>query len=259
MVIDVELVDRCTPEIVEAFCRDEPRLSSRPSRLKPEVLADMIASPAYQLLVARIDGVLHATLTLAVYRAPSGIKANVGDVVAEQTEQGQSAAAALVEEAGGHLTTATNEPAHSGDQPVPDPHAHRCGTVSSTNGSSPAPARRRSGPWRRGRASASANAWRARRAGGTATAQPGSGGGARPVTGAKVGIITAGGGSYSRLVPHWRGPAGDAGTPSSASLTVHGVARPQFAWRSSLQTGLIVGLAAATPGSVHRRRLGRCR
>ena len=99
MVIDVELVDRCTPEIVEVFCRDEPRLSSRPSRLKPEVLADMIASPAYQLLVARIDGVLSATLTLAVYRAPRGIKANVGDVVAEQTEPGQSAAAALVEEA----------------------------------------------------------------------------------------------------------------------------------------------------------------
>jgi hypothetical protein len=99
VVLSVELVDRFSPEIVEAFCRDEPRLSSRPGRLKPEVLADMVASPAYHLLIARQDGAVRATLTLAVYRAPGGTKARIDDVVAEQTEDGQAAAAVLLQEA----------------------------------------------------------------------------------------------------------------------------------------------------------------
>jgi hypothetical protein len=99
VVIAVEVVDTLSPEIVEMFCRDEPRLSSRPSRLKPEMLADMVASPAYHLLVVRRDGDICATLTLAVYRAPGGIKARIDDIVAEQTEDGHAAAAALLQEA----------------------------------------------------------------------------------------------------------------------------------------------------------------
>ena len=67
--------------------------------MKPEALADMVKSPAYHLLVARCDGDICATLTLAVYRAPGGVKARIDDVVAEQTPGGQVAAAALVQEA----------------------------------------------------------------------------------------------------------------------------------------------------------------
>ena len=89
VVIAVEIVDTLNPETVEVLCRDEPRLSSRPGRLKPEVLADMIASPAYHLLAVRRDGDICATLTLAVYRTPGGIKARIDDIVAEQTEDGR--------------------------------------------------------------------------------------------------------------------------------------------------------------------------
>ncbi|GAA3247684.1 GNAT family N-acetyltransferase [Dactylosporangium siamense] len=99
MTFVVELVDRCTPDVVDAFCRYEPRLSSRPSPLKPEVLARMVESHAYQLLVARNDGVIRATLTAAVYQALRGVTARIDDVVAEQDQEGQAAAVALVEEA----------------------------------------------------------------------------------------------------------------------------------------------------------------
>jgi hypothetical protein len=99
VAVTIEPVDTCSPDVVAAFCRDEARLSSRPSRLKPETLAGMAASPAYHLLVARRDGDICATLTLAVYRAPGGIKARIDDVVAEQTDEGQAAAAALLQEA----------------------------------------------------------------------------------------------------------------------------------------------------------------
>src|SRR5215218_9840260 len=98
VTVEVELVEACSAEIVQAFCRDEPRLSSRPSRLSPETLAYMVASAAYQLLVARRNRSICATLSLAVYQAPGGVKARIDDVVAEQTEDGQVAAVALLQE-----------------------------------------------------------------------------------------------------------------------------------------------------------------
>jgi hypothetical protein len=101
VTIEVELVEACSPEIVEAFCRDEPRLSSRPSRLTPETSAYMVASSAYQLLVARRNGGRRGTLTIAVYQAPRGVKARIDDVVAEQTEDGEAASVALLQEAVG--------------------------------------------------------------------------------------------------------------------------------------------------------------
>ncbi|WP_181518529.1 GNAT family N-acetyltransferase [Micromonospora noduli] len=99
MNIEVELIETLDAESIEAFCRDEPELSSRPSRLSPKALARMIALPEYQLLVARRDGDICGMLTLAVYWAPGGVKARVDDVVAEQTEGGQAVAVTLIREA----------------------------------------------------------------------------------------------------------------------------------------------------------------
>lgn len=59
----------------------------------------MVTSPAYQLLVARDSEGICATLTFVAYRAPGGAKARIDDVVADQTRDGQAAAAALVREA----------------------------------------------------------------------------------------------------------------------------------------------------------------
>jgi hypothetical protein len=41
--VEVELVETLDAESIEAFCRDEPELSSRPGSLSPEALASMIA------------------------------------------------------------------------------------------------------------------------------------------------------------------------------------------------------------------------
>ncbi|GIJ13114.1 hypothetical protein Van01_63280 [Micromonospora andamanensis] len=62
----------------------------------------MVASSAYQLLVARGTGSIRATLTMAVYQTPRGVKARIDDVVAEQTEDGQAAAVAMLQRAVRH-------------------------------------------------------------------------------------------------------------------------------------------------------------
>ncbi|MEV1110099.1 GNAT family N-acetyltransferase [Micromonospora sp. NPDC049751] len=99
MDVEVELVEALDAESIEAFCRDVPKLSSRPSRLSPQALARMIALPEYQLFVARQNGSICGTLTLAVYQAPGGVKARIDDVVAEQTEGGKAVALRLIREA----------------------------------------------------------------------------------------------------------------------------------------------------------------
>ncbi|MGC4755471.1 GNAT family N-acetyltransferase [Micromonospora trifolii] len=99
MNVEVELIETLDAEGIEAFCRDEPELSSRPSRLSPEALARMIALPEFQLLVARRNGGICGTLTLAVYQMPGEVKARVDDLVAEQTEGGQAIALTLIREA----------------------------------------------------------------------------------------------------------------------------------------------------------------
>ncbi|MEV1319940.1 hypothetical protein AB0J14_28115 [Micromonospora arborensis] len=99
MNVEVELVETLDAEIIEAFCRDEPELSSRPSRLGPDELARMIVLPEYQLFVARRNGGICGTLVLAVYRARGGVKARIDDVVTEQTKDGQAVVVTLIREA----------------------------------------------------------------------------------------------------------------------------------------------------------------
>ncbi|WP_170208721.1 hypothetical protein [Micromonospora pisi] len=54
---------------------------------------------AVEVLAGRRNGGIRGTLTLAVYRAPGGVKARIDDVVAEQTKDGQAVALTLIREA----------------------------------------------------------------------------------------------------------------------------------------------------------------
>lgn len=87
-------------ELVAAFARLVPQLSSSaqaPSRVD---LEEIVASPATTLLLAHDgDGTIIGSLTLAVFRTPTGARAWIEDVVVDEAARGQGAGKALVDEA----------------------------------------------------------------------------------------------------------------------------------------------------------------
>lgn len=91
---------RVSDELVEAFARLVPQLSSSASPPTREQLDAMISSPATTLLLARDDqDRIIGSLTLAMFRAPTGVRAWIEDVVVEAEARGQGIGEALVAEA----------------------------------------------------------------------------------------------------------------------------------------------------------------
>ena len=85
-----------TDELLAAFTRLLPQLSRSAPPPTAAELAEMIASPATTVFVARgDDGGIIGTLTLATFRIPTGIRAWIEDVVVDDAARGQGAGAAL--------------------------------------------------------------------------------------------------------------------------------------------------------------------
>ncbi len=104
MVTEVTSV---TPEIVEALSALIPQLSSSAPPLTDTDLSDIATSPGTVLLVARDDdGLIVGSLTLVVFRAPTGPRAWIEDVVVDASTRGQGIGAALVGEALDRATSA---------------------------------------------------------------------------------------------------------------------------------------------------------
>jgi ribosomal protein S18 acetylase RimI-like enzyme len=92
----VQIADRCTDDLVEAFARLTPQLSSSAPPPGPAELADIIASPATHLLVAKDDhGTIVGSLTLVLFRIPTGMRAWIEDVVVDGEARGQGVGEAL--------------------------------------------------------------------------------------------------------------------------------------------------------------------
>jgi ribosomal protein S18 acetylase RimI-like enzyme len=87
-----------TPELLEALHRLVPQLSSSASPLTPDELAAIVGSDASILLVAR-DGAgrIVGTLSLIVFRAPTGLRAWIEDVVVGDDTRGLGVGSALVQ------------------------------------------------------------------------------------------------------------------------------------------------------------------
>jgi len=96
-IAEVARASEVDAELVEAFALLVPQLSSSsppPGRAHLEAIA---ASEASVLLVARDgSGRILGTLTLAVFRVPTGLLAWIEDVVVDETARGSGAGAALV-------------------------------------------------------------------------------------------------------------------------------------------------------------------
>ena len=86
--LDVQPAAQVDDELVAAFADLIPQLSSSPPP-SAEELAAIVDSPDAVLFVARSDGRIVGSLTLAFYRIPTGLKAWIEDVVVDASARGQ--------------------------------------------------------------------------------------------------------------------------------------------------------------------------
>jgi ribosomal protein S18 acetylase RimI-like enzyme len=87
-------------ELVSAFARLVPQLSSSAAPPTRDELETLVASPATKVLLARDDDEqIVGTLTLVLFRTPTGGRAWIEDVVVDENARGQGAGEALVERA----------------------------------------------------------------------------------------------------------------------------------------------------------------
>lgn len=99
MTVDVQLVQHATEELVEAFARLLPQLSRSAAPLDAEAIERLATWNGNRLLVARVDGAIVGTLTLAMFPIPTGLRAWIEDVVVDGSARGHGVGAALTLEA----------------------------------------------------------------------------------------------------------------------------------------------------------------
>jgi ribosomal protein S18 acetylase RimI-like enzyme len=95
-VLTISTATAVSDELVDAIGRLLPLLSSS---APPPTAADLdaiVSSPATTLFVARDDdGPIVGTLTLAIFRLPSGVQAWIEDVIVDTAARGQGCGEAL--------------------------------------------------------------------------------------------------------------------------------------------------------------------
>ena len=97
--VEVEVVRAANPEVVEAFGRLLPQLSSSAGPLDHEGVERVVRCEANTVLVARAGGRIVGTLTLVMFPVPTGLRARVEDVVVDGPARGRGVAALLTRHA----------------------------------------------------------------------------------------------------------------------------------------------------------------
>ncbi len=95
MTAEVTICETVTDEVVDAFARLIPQLSSSnpaPTRSQLEIL---VTSEASTLFLARVEGRIVGSLTLATFRIPTGVRAWIEDVVVDEQARGHGVGEAL--------------------------------------------------------------------------------------------------------------------------------------------------------------------
>jgi GNAT superfamily N-acetyltransferase len=84
MPVTVEAATDVTPELVDAFARLIPQLSSSSPPPDAAALGGIVGSDVTTLFLARDDqGAIVGTLTLCVFSIPTGVRAWIEDVVVD--------------------------------------------------------------------------------------------------------------------------------------------------------------------------------
>lgn len=97
--IRVEIAREADQELVDAFARMLPQLSSSAEPLDLAALGRILACDADTMLVARSAGAIVGTLTLVMFPAPAGLRARIEDVIVDHAARGQGIAGLLIREA----------------------------------------------------------------------------------------------------------------------------------------------------------------
>ena len=97
--MNVEEVTEVSAELVEAFARLTPQLSRSAPPPGEQELERVVQSDSTRLLVAKLDGAIVGSLTLALFSVPTGLRAWIEDVVVDEGVRGQGIGAALNQEA----------------------------------------------------------------------------------------------------------------------------------------------------------------
>ncbi len=86
----IEIVAAVTDELIEAYERLTPQLSTSNPPPSREALEDIVAATATDVFVATDDdGTILGTSTLVVFRIPTGRRAWIEDVVVDEAATGQ--------------------------------------------------------------------------------------------------------------------------------------------------------------------------
>ncbi len=91
----VEEATEVTGQLVEALGRLIPQLSRSASPPTRDELQQIVDAEAVHLLVARNDEAILGSLTLALFRIPTGIRAWIEDVVVDEAARGRGVGEAL--------------------------------------------------------------------------------------------------------------------------------------------------------------------
>ena len=93
----VEAVEEATPDIVAAISGLLPLLSKSAPPPSQDQIAEIVESPVSTLFIAKDDrtGEIVGTLTLVVFRIPSGVRAWIEDVIVAEVARGQGSGEAL--------------------------------------------------------------------------------------------------------------------------------------------------------------------
>lgn len=94
-VASVEIAGEATDEVLAALHRLIPQLSSSSAPMTADELREIIASDSSVLFIARVDGRIVGSLTLATFRIPTGIRAWIEDVVVDESARGHGVGEAL--------------------------------------------------------------------------------------------------------------------------------------------------------------------
>ena len=96
MIHITEVID-ITDEVVDAFARLIPQLSTSSPAPDADALSEIAANPNSVIYVARDtdSGEIVGSLTLAFYRIPTGLQARIEDVVVDDAARGRGIGADL--------------------------------------------------------------------------------------------------------------------------------------------------------------------
>jgi ribosomal protein S18 acetylase RimI-like enzyme len=117
MSVEISVVEEVTGEVVEAVARLMPQLSGGAEPVDADGLTRIARLVTNTVLLARVEGSIVGTLTLALTPLLTGLRAHIEDVVVDEAARGHGVGMALVDaalgiahEAGARTVDLTSSP-----------------------------------------------------------------------------------------------------------------------------------------------------